>query len=168
MQDSGGFIDLPLIVNRKNINPVDSESTKVIQIEVAMGAAIQCFKDSTVIEVPRTRFSPVKSCEDLFALRSDAYHLGENFQIQLIPERLNVPPIVRLNDGAYKNYQSFEKMTNLGVPSLKNCESIHVNGPLSFSSNLEFKGKVSVTNSSGSIKKMPSGRYENQEVVLQE
>ena len=168
MQDSGGFIDLPLIVNRKNINPVDPESTKVIQIEVAMGAAIQCFKDSTVIEVPRTRFSPVKSCEDLFALRSDAYHLGENFQIQLIPERYNIPPIVKLNDGVYKNYQSFEKMTNQGVPSLKNCESIHVNGPLSFSSNIEFKGRVSVINSSGSIKKMPPGRYEDQEVVLQE
>jgi len=59
-------------------------------------------------------------------------------------------------------------MTNQGVPSLKNCESIHVNGPLTFSSNIEFKGKVSVNNSSGTIKKMPPGRYEDQEMFLQE
>lgn len=168
MQDSGGFIDLPLIVNRKHVNPVNSDSTKVIQIEVAMGAAIQCFKDSTVIEVPRSRFSPVKNCEDLFALRSDAYQLGEKFQVQLIPERSNVPPTVKLNDEVYKNYQSFENVTNLGIPSLKNCQSIHVNGPFRFSSDIEFEGSVSITNKDTFIKEIPPRRYKDKKVVLAE
>ena len=56
-----------------------------------MGAAIQCFRDSSVVEVPRSRFSPVKSCEDLFALRSDAYQLSEDFQIRLSNDRGGIP-----------------------------------------------------------------------------
>lgn len=38
-----------------------------------MGSAIECFKSAGAIVVPRTRFAPVKTCNDLFVLRSDAY-----------------------------------------------------------------------------------------------
>jgi UTP--glucose-1-phosphate uridylyltransferase/phosphoglucomutase len=38
-----------------------------------MGSAIECFEDAGAVVVPRSRFAPVKTCGDLFALRSDAY-----------------------------------------------------------------------------------------------
>lgn len=38
-----------------------------------MGSAIECFNDAGAVVVPRSRFAPVKTCSDLFALRSDAY-----------------------------------------------------------------------------------------------
>ena len=38
-----------------------------------MGSAIECFDDSGAVVVPRDRFAPVKTCNDLFALRSDAF-----------------------------------------------------------------------------------------------
>ena len=47
---------------------------KVIQLETAMGAAIECFKGASAIMIPRSRFAPVKTTNDLFALRSDASH----------------------------------------------------------------------------------------------
>lgn len=37
-----------------------------------MGSAIECFDDASAVVVPRSRFAPVKTCSDLFALRSGA------------------------------------------------------------------------------------------------
>ena len=33
------------------------------------------------IKIPRSRFAPVKKCDDLLALRSDAYKLTEAFRV---------------------------------------------------------------------------------------
>lgn len=38
-----------------------------------MGSAIECFPDGDAVVVPRSRFAPVKTCNDLFALRSGVY-----------------------------------------------------------------------------------------------
>lgn len=52
-----------------------------------MGAAIECFKGAGAVAVPRYRFAPVKKCNDLLLLRSDAYVVNEHFNIVLAPER---------------------------------------------------------------------------------
>lgn len=59
----------------------------MLQLETAMGAAIECFKGAGAVAVPRTRFAPVKKCNDLMLLRSDAYVVNEHFNIVLAPER---------------------------------------------------------------------------------
>lgn len=41
-----GVLPLPMIKNRKTVDPRDKKSTAVIQLEVAMGAAIECFEGS--------------------------------------------------------------------------------------------------------------------------
>ena len=71
-----GVLELPLIVNRKTVDPRDGESTPVIQLESAMGAAIGSFTGAALLRVPRTRFAPVKTTDDLLLLRSDAYRLS--------------------------------------------------------------------------------------------
>lgn len=60
------------------VNPRDSDSAPVFQLETAMGSAIECFHSAGAIVVPRTRFAPVKTCNDLFVLRSDAYKVCKN------------------------------------------------------------------------------------------
>ncbi len=72
----GPVLGLPLIRNTKTVDPTDPRSPQVIQIETAMGAAIEVFEGSTAIEVGRDRFLPVKTTNDLLLLRSDAYELG--------------------------------------------------------------------------------------------
>merc|ERR1719162_646649 len=81
----GGFIPLPLIKNSKNVDPKDDTSQKVVQLETAMGAAIECFEGASAIVVPRTRFAPVKKCNDLLLLRSDAYVVTDDSRIELNP-----------------------------------------------------------------------------------
>lgn len=69
MDASGGMLPLPLIKNKKTVNPRDGASAKVFQLETAMGSAIECFEGAGAVVVPRSRFAPVKTCNDLFSLR---------------------------------------------------------------------------------------------------
>merc|ERR1712070_682934 len=77
-----GAIPLPVMVNDKTVDPRDKKSTKVVQLETAMGAAISSFEGAIAILIPRTRFAPVKKCDDLFTLRSDAYELTPDFRME--------------------------------------------------------------------------------------
>ena len=70
---SNGVLHLPLIKNKKTVNPRDSSTPAVFQLETAMGSAIECFDDAGAVVVPRARFAPVKTTNDLFGLRSDAF-----------------------------------------------------------------------------------------------
>ena len=74
------MLGLPLIRNAKTVDPTDPTSPKVIQIESAMGAAVEVFDGATAIEVDRSRFLPVKTTNDLLLLRSDVYGVGEDFR----------------------------------------------------------------------------------------
>ena len=87
INENGGFIPLPMIKNKKTVDPKDDSSQKVLQLETAMGAAIECFKGATAIVVPRTRFAPVKKCNDLLLLRSqyfDPFLLKGNCLIEFL------------------------------------------------------------------------------------
>ena len=86
IQRRDGILGLPLIRNQKNVDPSDSSSPEVIQIETAMGAAIEVFDDSRTIEVGRDRFVPVKTTNDLLVLRSDAYDLGTDFVLDQVAD----------------------------------------------------------------------------------
>merc|ERR1712185_583190 len=74
----GGALPLPVIKNSKTVDPRDKKSTKVLQLETAMGAAIECFEGAAAILIPRTRFAPVKTTGDLLALMSDAYEVSDD------------------------------------------------------------------------------------------
>lgn len=121
MQKHGGLLPLPLIKNGKTVDPRDKGSAKVIQLETAMGSAISLFPGAGAVCVPRTRFAPVKTTNDLFALRSDAYVITADHRVQLAPERNGVPPVVKL-DGAYKFVDALAKLGT--VPSLINCTKV--------------------------------------------
>ena len=79
-----GVLGLPIIVNRKTVDPSDS-SSPVVQLETAMGAAIGVFEGARALRVPRPRFAPVKTTNDLLALRSDAYVLHDDLRVELAP-----------------------------------------------------------------------------------
>src|SRR3954452_14890210 len=75
LRERDGVLGLPMIVNRKTVDPSDASSPDVVQLETAMGAAIDVFEGARALRVPRRRFAPVKTTNDLLALRSDAYVL---------------------------------------------------------------------------------------------
>jgi len=159
-----GALPLPVMKNAKTVDPRDKESTKVLQLETAMGAAIQCFEGASALVIPRSRFAPVKTTNDLLALRSDAYVLTEDFRIQLAPERNGVPPDVKL-DGAYKFVDAMDSMIPNGPPSLIACKKLVVEGKVTFAAGVTIKGTVTIKNS-GASKEVPAGVYEDKTLDL--
>lgn len=144
LDQQGGFLPLAVIRNQKNVDPRDKSSTKVIQLETAMGAAISCFDGAIAIEVPRSRFAPVKTTSDLLTLRSDAYNITDDFRLELHPDREGVPPIVKLNPDHYKLVDQLETAIAKGVPSLLKCNRLEVKGPVQFESGACFEGEVTL------------------------
>jgi UDP-N-acetylglucosamine pyrophosphorylase len=167
---NGGALPLPVMLNDKTVDPRDKQSTKVVQLETAMGAAISCFDGATAIQIPRSRFAPVKKCDDLIALRSDAYVLTEDSRIELAPARNGVPPTIKLDD-AYKFVDGMDTLIPNGVPSLIDCTSMKIEGDgkttnVEFAAGVVIKGDVKFINKSAEKKIVAAGTYENQDVEL--
>jgi UTP--glucose-1-phosphate uridylyltransferase len=144
LEARGGVLGLPLIVNRKTVDPADKSTPPVYQLETAMGAAIGVFEGALPVRVPRRRFSPVKTTEDLLALRSDAYVLADDARVELAPERDGTPPVVDLDDEHYKLLRDFDARFPAGAPSLVACERLAVEGDVVFGRGVVVRGAVTV------------------------
>jgi len=164
-EGAGGLLPLPVMQNSKTVDPRDKASTKVIQLETAMGAAIECFQGAKAINIPRTRFAPVKTTADLLALASDAYEVTDDFRMVLRPERNGVPPTVKL-DGRYKFVDALAELTPQGMPSLIHCSKLTVEGDVRFAKGVSFKGDVKVVNAADGPKTLKSGTYKDRTVEL--
>ncbi|MCW2522027.1 MAG: UTP--glucose-phosphate uridylyltransferase, partial [Frankiales bacterium] len=144
-----GVLELPLIVNRKTVDPKDAQSTPGLQLETAMGAAIALWPDAQAIRVPRTRFGPVKTTNDLLAVRSDAYVLGADSAIALDPSRAGRPPFIDLDGRHFKLVGDFERHFPRGVPSLVGCQSLTVRGNVHFGADVVITGEVRLAHPAG-------------------
>jgi UTP--glucose-1-phosphate uridylyltransferase len=143
LDDSDGVLELPLIVNHKTVDPRDSNSPDVIQLESAMGAAIGSIRGAQLLLVPRTRFAPVKTTDDLLVLRSDVYTLSEDDMIVApIPERAEDLPYVELDSKFYKLLDEFEARFPEGPPSLREAERLVVHGDVTFGRGVRVRGAV--------------------------
>lgn len=155
LEANDGVLPLPMITNRKTLDPRDKSSTPVVQLECAMGAAIECFEGAQAIEVPRSRFAPVKTTSDLFALRSDAYEVLDNGHVRLQASRKGKPPVVSLADC----YKLVDSIADLKIPSLIDCECLEIKGPVEFEPGVKFSGKVVIEAADGGVKRVPKGNY---------
>ena len=162
LEKDGGALPLPMIRNIKTVDPRDSDSTPVVQLETAMGAAIECFEGATAIEVPRSRFAPVKTTADLLALRSDAYEVLGDGQVRLAASRQGVPPMIMLSE----DYKLVDGIERLGVPSLIGCGSLNVQGPIRFDPGVVIKGDVAFKNTSGATQTVIAGLYQDQQILF--
>jgi len=142
LESSGGVLELPLIVNRKTVDPRSSESTPVIQLESAMGAAISVFPGAQLLLVPRTRFVPVKTTDDLLVMRSDVYRMTEDMVVEPVPERDGKLPFVELDSKFYKMLDAFEERFPAGPPSLREAERLVVHGDVTFGHGVVVRGSV--------------------------
>ena len=164
LQQHDGFVPLPLIKNSKTVDPRDKSSTPVFQLETAMGAAIECFEKSAAIVVPRTRFAPVKTTSDLLALRSDAYEVSADWRI--VTANQDSTLAIDLDPAHYRLVEQLDEKTAAGVPSLKHCHQLTVRGPVCFNAQNVFRGTVTITNSSGNPRVLPTGEYQERSLEL--
>jgi len=136
-----GVLGLPMIRNVKHVDPGDKSTPEVVQIETAMGAAIEIFDGARTIEVGRDRFVPVKTTNDLLVLRSDVYDLGDDFVLDQSSEEI---PFVELDGDHYKLVGDFDQRFPEGAPSLVKASSFTVDGDWTFGSGVTVIGEVAL------------------------
>jgi UTP--glucose-1-phosphate uridylyltransferase len=146
LAERDGVLGLPMIVNRKTVDPADDSSPEVFQLETAMGAAVGVFEGARVLDVPRRRFAPVKTTSDLLVLRSDAYVLTDAAHVEPAPERDGGLPLVDLDSKHYKLLRDFDARFPAGPPSLVACDSLTVEGDVRFGRDVVARGAVEIRN----------------------
>jgi len=134
-----GILGLAMIKNTKTVDPSDAGSPEVIQIETAMGAAIEVFDGAATIEVGRDRFVPVKTTNDLLVLRSDCYRLTAGCVLELVADGI---PFVDLDPVHYKLVCDFDLRFPEGVPSLRSASRLRVRGDWRFGGGVTVVGEV--------------------------
>ena len=139
LAERGGVLGLPLIANRKTVDPADAGSPAVVQLETAMGAALGVIPGARVLSVPRRRFVPVKTTDDLLVVRSDACDLRPD-DGRLEPR--GHWPLVELDPVHYRRLGDFEQRFPVGVPSLARCERLLIRGEVSFGRDVTVVGEV--------------------------
>ena len=152
-----GVLRLPMIRNSKTVDPRDPMSTPVYQLETAMGAAISLFDGAGALRVRRTRFAPVKTTDDLLAVRSDAYKLTEDFRVIPNPARTFGPVVVDLDPKYYRLSDEMETRFPYGPPSLVDCRRLCVRGDVRFGRQVVCRDVVEITNLSGEQIQIPDG-----------
>jgi UTP--glucose-1-phosphate uridylyltransferase len=141
LDERAGVLGLPIIVNRKTVDPTDKSSTKVIQIECAMGTAIEAIDGSRAMHVPRSRFRPVKTTNELTLVRSDLFRFEPDWRVAATTERPD--PLIDLSS-EFAFVDDLERLFPAGVPSLRECDSLRVRGDVTFGAGVVCRGDVLV------------------------
>ncbi|XP_056856777.1 UTP--glucose-1-phosphate uridylyltransferase 2-like isoform X2 [Raphanus sativus] len=144
-------------------NPKEVDGVKVLQLETAAGAAIRFFDNAIGVNVPRSRFLPVKATSDLLLVQSDLYTLVDGFVTRNSARTNPSNPSIELGP-------EFKKVSNFlsrfkSIPSIVELDSLKVSGDVSFGSSVVLKGKATVTAKSGVKLEVPDGTVvENKDI----
>jgi UTP--glucose-1-phosphate uridylyltransferase len=154
-------LSLEIIVNNK----VTDDGEPVIQLETAIGAAIKHFHNAAGINVPRSRFLPVKSCSDLLLIKSGLYTL-EHGVLKMNPAReFQGTPVVKLGDQHFKKVQGFEKRFG-SIPDITELDHLTINGDVWIGKKVTLAGTVIIVANEGNRIYIPDGsKLENKLVT---
>ncbi|KAI0244866.1 UTP-glucose-1-phosphate uridylyltransferase [Massospora cicadina] len=152
-------LNLEIIVNHKTA----ANGEAVLQLETAVGAAIKHFHGAHGINVPRSRFLPVKSTSDLFLVTSDLYSQHHGVLSMNSKRMFKTVPVVKLGD-------HFKKVTHFlsrfpSPPHILDLDHLTVTGDVTFGKDVTLKGTVIIVANHGSRIDIPSGSVLDDKVV---
>jgi UTP--glucose-1-phosphate uridylyltransferase len=154
------IINLPLIINEKEAN-----SEPILQLEYAMGAAINTFKKSCSIIVNRTRFLPVKKTSDLMILQSNIIKKEESGQISFSLENKSKQlPIIKLSK-EFTTVNDYLKRVK-HPPSLTKLDSLELDGNIYINKKTTFEGTVKIKITNNKKYTLQKSHYKNETIII--
>ncbi|XP_063933032.1 UTP--glucose-1-phosphate uridylyltransferase isoform X3 [Zophobas morio] len=155
-----GSLSLEIIINNKTLN----NGLNVIQLETAVGAAMKSFEGGIGINVPRSRFLPVKKTSDLLLVMSNLYSL-KNGSLVMSPQRMfPTTPLVKLGDNHFAIVKDFlGRFAN--IPDLIELDHLTVSGDVTFGRGVSLKGTVIIIANHGDRIDIPSGANLENKIV---
>ncbi len=146
-------LDLEIIPNTKSIS-VGNNDFSVLQLETAVGAAIKYFHGGHGVNVPRSRFLPVKTCSDLLLVKSDLYYLSHG-ELTLVDDRFGAQPLVKLGSH-FKKVSDFQQRIP-HMPKILELDHLTITGNVNLGKAVQLKGTVIIVCSDGQKIDIPNG-----------
>jgi UTP--glucose-1-phosphate uridylyltransferase len=153
-----GPLDLKVIVNRKSL-----AGKNIVQLETAIGSAVECFPGAVGLTVSRDRFMPVKKTDDLLLVQSDLFILNKG-HLARNPDRKQVElPSIKLGE-CFTDLQDYqERIPN--IPGLLDLDSLEVEGDVRFGKGVQLKGKINLSALNDKPLLIPDGSILENETV---
>jgi len=153
-------LNMEIIVNNKSLD----NGLNVIQLETAVGAAMKSFEGGLGINVPRSRFLPVKKTSDLLLVMSNLYSL-RNGSLVMSPQRMfPTTPLVKLGDNYFSKVKEFLSRFAT-IPDLIELDHLTVSGDVTFGRDVSLKGTVIIIANHGDRIDIPSGAVLENKIV---
>lgn len=153
-------LELDIIVNPKHLD----SGVDVIQLETAAGAAMKYFERAIGINVPRSRFLPVKKTSDLLLIKSNLYKL-ENGCLTMSPLRaFPSVPLVKLGDEHFAKVREFQSRF-ASIPDVLELNHLTVSGDVTFGKNVSLRGTVIIIANHGDRIDIPAGSILENKIV---
>jgi UTP--glucose-1-phosphate uridylyltransferase len=135
-----------------------------------MGAAISLFDKSAAVRVPRSRFFPVKTCNDLLVMRSDCFVFTPKQSLRMNPDRkINAKQEtikINLDPRFYGKIDEFDQRFAAGVPSLVGCYALNIKGDVRFEKDVTIRGSVTINNTGQSQAVVRQGTLIEKDIVF--
>merc|ERR1711971_1321127 len=153
-------LDMEIIVNPVTLL---AENTNAYQLVTAIGAAMKCFDNAVGLNVPRSRFLPVKKTSDLLLLMSNLY-TQQHGQLRMSPKRMfPSTPFVNLGQN-FRNISELLKRFG-SIPDLLELDHLSVSGDVTFGKQVSLKGTVIVIANHGDRIDIPAGSCLENKIV---
>jgi UTP--glucose-1-phosphate uridylyltransferase len=153
-------MNMEIIVNNKILD----NGLRVIQLETAVGAAMKCFENAIGINVPRSRFLPVKKTSDLLLVMSNLYSLKAG-SLVMSPQRMfPTTPLVKLGDNHFSKVKEFlGRFAN--IPDIIELDHLTVSGDVTFGRGVSLRGTVIIIANHGDRIDIPAGAILENKIV---
>lgn len=157
--DQGG-LDMEIILNHKHLDI----GLNVIQLETAAGAAIKDFEGAVGINVPRSRFLPVKKTSDLLLVMSNLYGMKNGTLAMSSKRAFPSVPLVKLGDYHFSKVRQFLNRF-ASIPDMIELDHLTVSGDVTFGRAVSLKGTVIIIANHGDRIDIPSGAILENKIV---
>lgn len=153
-------LNMEIIVNNKSLE----NGLRVIQLETAVGAAMKCFDGSVGVNVPRSRFLPVKKTSDLLLVMSNLYSLKHG-SLVMSPQRMfPTTPLVKLGENHFSKVKEFlNRFAN--IPDIIELDHLTVSGDVTFGRGVSLRGTVIIIANHGDRIDIPAGAILDNKIV---
>ncbi|KAM7419892.1 hypothetical protein PAMA_016813 [Pampus argenteus] len=152
-------MDLEIIVNPKTLDG----GLNIIQLETAVGAAIKSFDNAMGVNVPRSRFLPVKTSSDLLLVMSNLYSLDAGSLTMSKKREFPSTPHVKLGSSFTKVQEFLARFEN--IPDMLELDHLTVSGDVTFGKNVSLKGTVIIIANHGDRIDIPAGAMLENKIV---
>lgn len=152
-------MDMEIIVNPKTLDG----GLNVIQLETAVGAAMKSFDNALGINVPRSRFLPVKTTSDLLLVMSNLYSMDAGSLIMSPKREFPTTPHVKLGSSFTKVQDYLKRFES--IPDMLELDHLTVSGDVTFGKQLTLKGTVIIIANHGDRIDIPAGAMLENKIV---